>query len=267
MRPQTALQDRFEAIVGSAASQASAIGDALFGIAGMLASTSSVRRALTDAGRDAESREALASQLFSGRVDNDAVEIVATAVGARWARPSELVSTVAELGVQAHLVAAEARGQLESVQDEVFRFSQILRGEPALRSALIDRSAPAEARRQLIHGLLQGKAAPETVRLVEFAALERGERSLDRELERIIELAAARNRRRVAVVRVASPLSAGHRDRLQDALSTQAGVPVSLNVVVEPSLVGGIKVEIGDDVVDGTVLGRLSDTRRRLVAG
>jgi F-type H+-transporting ATPase subunit delta len=66
---------------------------------------------------------------------------------------------------------------------------------------------------------------------------------------------------------VAAPLSTENRERLEQALTAQTGGPVRLNVVVEPDLVGGIKVEIGDDVVDGTVRARLADVQRRLAGG
>lgn len=266
MAADAALAGRVEEIVGQATDQAAEIGDALVAIAGFLATRASLRRALTDAGRSPDSREALARQLF-GQVDDAALEVLAAAVRTRWASTVELLDAVTEYGIQAHLVAAESRDRLEAVQDEVFRFGQIVRSEPDLRSALLNEAAPAEIRRELIHTLVEGKAEAESVRLVEYAVLERRGRSLEEELDRIIELAAARRRRRVAIARTAVPLTAAHRDRLQRALSEQAGVPVQLNVVVEPGLVGGVRVEIGDEVVDGSVVGRLDEARRRLAAG
>ncbi|HEU4540444.1 MAG TPA: F0F1 ATP synthase subunit delta [Jiangellaceae bacterium] len=259
-----ALADRLASAVGQSSEQAVVAGDALIAIAGFLASRASLRRALTDPGRSADSREALARQLFGGKVDEAALDVVGAAVGSRWARTGALISALSELGVQAHLISAEIRGQLDVVEEELFRFSQTVRIETALRSALLDRSAPEESRRQLVRTLLEGKAQPETVRLVENAVLERREGGLEKELDRIVDLAAARRRRKVAVARVAAPLTDEHRDRLQRALSTQAGADVQLNVVVEPELVGGIRVEIGDEVVDGTVIGRLEDARRQL---
>ncbi|HEX5994120.1 MAG TPA: F0F1 ATP synthase subunit delta [Jiangellales bacterium] len=260
------LAEQLAGAVGRSSDQAGATGDALIAVAGFLSSRASLRRALTDPGRSAESRESLAHQLFGGKIDDAALGVIGSAVGVRWARTRELISTLFELGVQAHLLAAESRGALDVVEDELFRFGQAVRRETALRAALLDRSAPEPARRQLIRTLLEDKAQPETVRLAEYAVLERREGSLEKELDRIVELAAARRRRTVAVARVAQPLSGEHRDRLQRALSTQAGTEVQLNVVVEPGLVGGIKVEIGDEVLDGTVIGRLEDARRRLAA-
>ncbi|HEX6232508.1 MAG TPA: F0F1 ATP synthase subunit delta [Jiangellaceae bacterium] len=261
-----ALVDRLANAVGQSPERAAAAGDALIAVAGFLATRASLRRALTDAGRSAESRQGLARQLFDGKIDDAAVDVLGDAVRSRWSRTGELISTLIELGVQAHLLSAEFRGKLDVVEEQLFRFGQTVRGEPALRSALLDRSAPDESRRQLVRTLLEGKAEPEVIRLVEYAVLERPTGRLEKELDRITELAAARRQRKVAVARVAAPLTDEHRERLQRALSAQAGTDVQLNIVVEPGLVGGIKVEIGDEVVDGTVIGRLEDARRQLAA-
>ncbi len=258
------LVDRLANAVGQSSDEARSAGDALIAVAGFLASRASLRRALTDPGQSAESRQGLAARLFEGKIHEAALDVLRTAVASRWARTGELISTLLELGIQAHLMSAEARGKLEVVEDELFRFGQTVRNEPELRSALLDRTATAESRRQLVRTLLEGKAQPETIRLVEYAVLERRAGRLEKELDRLVELGAARRQRRVAVVRAATPLTDEHRDRLQRALSAQAGTDVQLNVVIDPNLVGGIKVEIGDEVVDGTVIGRLEEARRQL---
>ncbi len=155
-------------------------------------------------------------------------------------------------------------GRLDRVEDELFRFGQVLHATPDLRAALLDQAAPEQARRDLVRRLLADQASAETVSLVEHAVLTSRDRRLEPAVDRIIELAAQRRQRRVAVVRVASALSQQHRDRLESALAAQAGGPVRLNVVVDPDLVGGVKVEIGDDVVDGTVQNRIAELQRRL---
>lgn len=261
------LRARFDDVVGQAEDQAAAVGDSLFAFANLLASRPTVRRALTDAARTPDDREVLLRRLADGRVDAAAADLLAAAVRERWTRAEALTEAVEELGVLSHLIAARAQGQLESLEDEVFRFGQIVQNERALRSALVDRSAPAEARRQLVRRLLEGKATEQTIQLVEHAAVDRQEHRLEVELDRISVFAAWLRESRVAVVKVASPLSPEHRDRLQRALSAQIGAPVLLNIVVEPDLVGGIRVEIGDEVVDGTVHSRLEAARRQFAPG
>ncbi|PZF85775.1 F0F1 ATP synthase subunit delta [Jiangella anatolica] len=263
----TELRSRFEGIVDNAAGRASAVGDALFAFANLLDSRPSVRRALTDTGRTPDDREALLRRLADGRLEPAAADVLAAAVRERWANPRDLTSAAEEFGIQAVLLAARSAGNLDTVEAEIFRFGLVVRANRDLRSALIDRAAPADARRQLVRTLLQDKAAPETVALVEHAVLDRRARSLEAELARVADFAARLRERRVAVVHVAAPLAAEHRDRLERALAVRAGGAVLLNIVVEPDVVGGIRVELGDEVVDGTVTSRLDAARRQLVAG
>jgi F-type H+-transporting ATPase subunit delta len=247
-----------------AAQRATSIGDALFTVAALLWAEPAVRRALIDPGRSPDGRATLARRLFGDRVEPAAADLVIEAVRDRWDGPRDLISAIDEFGVVAHLAAAEANGRLDSVEDELFRFGQVVHAAPELRAALLDQAAPEQARRELVRRLLADRASPGTVSLIEHAVLTSRDRRLEPAIDRIIELAAGRRQRRVAVVRVASALTQEHRDRLENALAEQAGGPVRLNVVVDPDLVGGVKVEIGDEVVDGTVQNRIAELQRRL---
>jgi F-type H+-transporting ATPase subunit delta len=247
-----------------AAERATSIGAALFNVAGLLWAEPAIRRALIDPGRSPDDRAALVNRLVGDRIEPAAADLVAAAVRERWDRPRDLISAIDEFGIVAHLAAAEANGRLDSVEDELFRFGQVLHANPDLRAALLDLAAPEPARRDLVRRLLVDQASPETVSLLEHAVLTCRDRRLEPAVNRIIELAAERRQRRVAVVRVASALSPEHRDRLESALAAQAGGPVRLNVVVDPDLVGGVKVEIDDEVVDGTLQSRIAELERLL---
>ena len=257
-----AFDERLQAAVGSA-DAATAVGAALFAVASLLREQPALRRALTDPGRSPDDRETLARALLRDRTDPAAVDLVAAAARDRWRGGRAFASAVEEFGLVALLSAADQRGVLDDVGDELFRFGQVVRAEPALRTALRDQAAPPESRRELVRGLLSGKATAETLQVVEHVVLGRRRGTLEAELDHVGELAARRRRRRVAVARVAAPLTTQHRERLEQALAAQAGGPVHLNIVVEPGLIGGIKVEIGDEVVDGTVRSRLADVERR----
>jgi F-type H+-transporting ATPase subunit delta len=259
-----AFDERLQTAVGGSADAATAVGAALFAVAGLMREQPAVRRALTDTGRSPDDRETLARTLLRGRTDPAAVDLVAAAARDRWGGGRAFASAVEEFGLVSLLSAADQRGVLDDVEDELFRFGQLVRAEPALRTALLDQAAPADSRRMLVRSLLSERVTAETLQVVEHVVLGRRGRTLEAALDHIGALAAGRRRRRVAVVRAAAPLSTRHRDRLEQALAAQTGGPVHLNVVVEPDLVGGIKVEIGDEVVDGTVRSRLADVERRL---
>ncbi|WP_165358444.1 F0F1 ATP synthase subunit delta [Haloactinopolyspora alba] len=261
------LQQRVVSIVSDAQDRASEVGDALFSVAGFLVSRPSVRRALTDTGRAPEDRESFIRGLIADQVDAAAVDVVAACARERWSGPGELSAAVEEFGVLAHLLAARFNGRLDTVEEEIFRFGQVVRGDRELRSALLNTAAPVESLRTLVRTLVEGKAVPETTRLVEYAVTERRMRSLEAQLEHIMALAAKQRERRIAVAHVAAPLSPQQRERLERNLAERAGGPVLLNVVVEPGLVGGVRVEFDDEVVDGTVTSRIDAARRRLAVG
>ena len=259
-----AARERLDTLLQSSSVQPSRVGDDLLAVVGLLDRQPTLRRVLTDVGRTGPDRAGLIQLVLAGQVSSEAVELVAGAVRDRWATPSELSAGLEELGLDAVLASAERAGRLDAVEDELFRFARLVEANPALRSALVDRSAPAESRRGLVHSLLEDKATPETLRLVDHAVLGRRERSLDVALERMSDLAARRRQHEVATVRVARPLPDDQRERLARALAERHGRPVRLNVVVDPDVVGGVLVEMGDEVVDGTVATRLDQARRHI---
>jgi F-type H+-transporting ATPase subunit delta len=90
------------------------------------------------------------------------------------------------------------------------------------------------------------------------------ERRVRQALARALSLVASQRGRVVATVTVAAPLSAAQSERLRDSLSARYGADVSLSTVIDPSIVGGLRVQIADDVIDASVSARLADLRQRL---
>jgi F-type H+-transporting ATPase subunit delta len=132
-----------------------------------------------------------------------------------------------------------------------------------LRGTLSDVSRTADDRSQLLLDLIDGKTLPATSVLVGQAVTrERG--NVESALQEYLDLAAAALEEGVATVFTARELSADEQTRLASALATQYGKDIQLHVVVDPELIGGLRVEIGDDVIDGTVVSRLDEARRRL---
>ena len=68
----------------------------------------------------------------------------------------------------------------------------------------------------------------------------------------------------IAVVTVARALTVEQAERLRAALSKQVGREVSLQVTVDPAVIGGVRVQLGDEVIEGTVAGRLDAAERQL---
>lgn len=239
------------------------MGDDLFGVAEVLRREPGLRRIVTDASIAPEAKGDLARQVFGERLDSASLELVAKAASLRWASTRDLGDALEQLGVIAVVKGADRAGQADALEDELFGFGRMVTGNPGLRDALSDPARSTNDKRALVRSLLDGKATPAAIRLAE-QSVDGTHRTVSVAIEEYQKVAADHRNRLVATVRVARELADGDKQRLEGALSGQYGRPVHLNVVVDPGVIGGMKVEIGDDVIDGTVASRLDDARRRL---
>jgi F-type H+-transporting ATPase subunit delta len=233
----------------------------LFAVVDALDSSVALRRALTDPSTPAEGRQQLVHGLLDAKVSKTAVDIVDQGAGMRWAGGRTFTAALERQAVRAQLIQADRAGDLENTEDELFRFARTVEGNPGLRDALAGRSVPVGQRQDLVGELLAGRATEATIALAKRAVVAR-ERTFAHTIEGFVDLAAAQKNRVVATVWVAEPLTDQQRDRLRAALSTQAGREVVLQEIVDPNVVGGVRVELGDDVVEGTVAARLAAARR-----
>jgi F-type H+-transporting ATPase subunit delta len=222
-----------------------------------------LRRSVSEPAIPNAAKMQLVTGVFHGKVGDAAEQVLQRAVEQRWSRVGALADALERAGVVAHVVAAEQAGQLDALEDELFRFGRIVDGSPALREALGDRAAPLQAKRTLIDTLTRGKVGVSTRHLLEQAASGRG-RQFTLQLEDYQKVTATRRNRLLATVRVAHELGPEQLRRLGSALEAQYNHPVHLNVIVDPEVLGGVRVTIGDEVIDSTIATRLADAERRL---
>jgi F-type H+-transporting ATPase subunit delta len=239
------------------------VADDLFAVSALLRKEPSLRRLATDLSLQAAAKSDFVRGLLGEQLDGSSMDLVASAVAQRWAATRDLADALEELGVIAVVKGADRDGQADALEDELFGFGRLVSENPELRDALSDPARSAEDKHALLDGLLEGRATGATVRLAKQAVVG-SHRTVNVAVEEYQKVAANNRNRLVATVRVANELADADRQRLQDALARQYDRPVHLNVVVDPEVVGGVKVEIGDDVIDGTVASRLDDARRRL---
>ena len=258
--------DRLTADTATAsAAQLATVADEILSVSRMLRAEPRLRRALTDPSRSGADRAALLRSLISGKLAQVTVNVTGVLVAGRWSRPSELLDAAERLGVDAVLTTADRSGTLPEVEDELFRFTQIVSGTPELAVTLSDPGAPVARRAKLVEDLLKGKAQPATVRLVEVALGGFGGRGFESSLIRLVELTAAKRDREVAYVTVAKPLDDAEEQRLSAKLSDIYGRQISLKVHVDPKVIGGVSVQVGADLYDGTILRRLNEAKQAFV--
>lgn len=260
----------------SSAADLKPLGDDLFGVLGLLQAEVPVRRLLGDPSVPASARSGLADQLLADRIGRPALDVVSELVSARWSRSIDLVDALETLARRATLAVAEKDGSLDEVEDELFRFGRILDREPQLNALLSDVGTPADKRVELLREVLgasgserreattSSKVSPVTVALLEQSVRNARRRSLDLVAADLAELAAERRHRYVAHVRTPVRLTDDQEQRLTDTLSRLYERPISLQVELDPDLLGGLVVNVGGELIDGSVAGRLATARRRL---
>lgn len=159
---------------------------------------------------------------------------------------------------------AKAEGSLAAVEEELFRVARTIEGSDELRNVLTDQAVPVERRQGIVEDLLGGRASTVTTALVSFVVGVGRGRHLPAIIDRLVERAAEERSQAVAEVRSAIPLDDTQRDRLAAALSTATGKQVSVKVIVDPAILGGIVAQVGDTVIDGSVRTRLARLRETL---
>jgi F-type H+-transporting ATPase subunit delta len=252
-----------------------------------------LRAALTDTTVRGPARRAVLLDLLDGKVSAEARRLAAFASGAVSAPdvPAALawVATRVRHAAEGQVIEEPGLGlaasrrrvggfataveedlsteQLESLEDELFRFARIVASTPALRTALGDRDLAVEARQALVSDLLHGKVSPATLALVRFVVAGGRARDIVGTLDFLVELTASTRGWRIAKVRSAAPIDAAQASTLSDSLSSLAGAPVELQVVIDEALLSGALIQIGDLQVDATARGRLDTLREHLAPG
>jgi F-type H+-transporting ATPase subunit delta len=159
---------------------------------------------------------------------------------------------------------ARAEGTIDEVEDELFRFARSYESSDELRNALTDDHVPAAKRQAIVEDLLGGKATATTTQLVSMVVGSGRGRDLPAIVDKLVDRAAHSKDLSVAHVRCAVPLTDDQEDRLKAALANATGKQVSLKVIVDPSVLGGIVATVGDTVIDGSVRTRVDQLKSRL---
>jgi F-type H+-transporting ATPase subunit delta len=246
--------------------QLSSLADDLASVAKLLTRESILTRHLADPADDATAKLGLVDALFDGKIGDTALDVLKAAASGRWSTDANLVDAVEYVARLALLVRAERENVAGDVEEQLFRFGRILDGQPRLVTLLGDYSAPAEGRVKLLRDVLASgsEVNPTTVQLLsQTVELLRGERADEAVLD-LAEIAVARRGEVVAHVSAAASLSDAQRSRLTEVLTRIYGHPVSVQLHVNPELLGGLNIAVGDEVIDGTLSSKLAAAATKL---
>jgi F-type H+-transporting ATPase subunit delta len=159
---------------------------------------------------------------------------------------------------------ASVEGNLATVADELYQFARALESNDELRTTLTDRAIPASRRLGVVESLLDGRAHPTTINLVSMlVGADRGG-DLVAVADQVIQRAADARGQQVAEVRSAIALTQDQVDRLAEALGRAIGSSVDVQVVIDPSVMGGLVAQVGDTVIDGSIRTRLEKLKERV---
>ncbi|HTC70788.1 MAG TPA: F0F1 ATP synthase subunit B/delta, partial [Acidothermaceae bacterium] len=268
---RTALGDLLKAFGETAESLddegLSTLADDLTSVAGLLIHESAVTRHLTVQAEDAAPRVRLIERLVSDKVGQPALDVLKKAVSERWSAESDLVDAIELVARQALLTRAERAGQVDDVEDQLFRFSRILDAQPRLALLLGNYEVAPDARIRLLRKVLDSAGAgvsPITAELLaKTVELLRGQ-SAEKAVQGLAEVAVARRGEVVARVSAATELSDAQQTRLTEVLSRIYGHPVTSQIQIDPELLGGLAITVGDEIIDGTLSSRLAAAQSQL---
>ncbi len=241
-----------------------ALGSQLDAVSDLFLTEVPLRRKLSEGTLTQDDRSGIAGQLLSGKIDEPALDVVRFAVRQSWSSSRDLQEAMRRVSRTAMFLKAERTGDLDEVEDQLFRFSRIVDGSPELSVILDDPTADPDHRSRLVDRLLAGRSHPLVTELVDALARDTAGRSFTHGVRELVDQAAGRREKVVATVKSAVPLTADQTSRLVRSLTRIYGREVSAHIEVDPFLVGGIRVQVGDEVIDGTVAGRLAALHRRM---
>ncbi|MDZ8171238.1 F0F1 ATP synthase subunit delta [Microbacterium xanthum] len=232
----------------------------LFAAARAVGDTAALSGALADSAAAPAARAKVVADVFGASLRPVSVSLLTTAVEQRWSSASEMVDGLEELAVRAAAVSDPSA----PVEDELFRFSRTIAENADLELALGSRLGEASAKGALVDTLLSGRSSEATRLIVSSLVQQPRERRVRQLLADAMRVVADQRGRTVATVSSASPLSEAQSQRLAATLSARYGTEVSINTVVDPSVIGGVRVQIANDVIDASVSTRLADLRQKL---
>lgn len=243
------------------------IGNELFTITNVLDHNIQLERALTDPSRPVEDKVAVVKTLIGDDAHPLTMEIMSDLVARRWSRVSDIANAAEDFGVDGMMYYADHTNVTLQVSIELAQLHSALLNLPVVRSKLYDATVPAEARIKLLYSLI-GNADFNVVtkRLAEHATCNLRNRRYLQTIQWLINKFSRHMGESMVTVTTATPLSKEQVKKLVAIYSAKTGHPVHINSVVDPTVLGGMRIQVGDEVTDNTVVAQLQHLQRTVKA-
>lgn len=251
-------------LASTGAAEAQALAADLATARAALDSSSGLRRALTDPARGSDAKSALVKDLFGKVISPSALSLVEQSASLRWSSGSDLTDAIEVMTIESLAIAAESAGESDALEGEILAIVRSISASSDLRQGLNDPKYSTSAKQELIASLFAGAISGSTVKVLEMMVASLRGRNVERTLAHYSHVILARKERSVAHVKSAVRLDGERLSRLGAALERALGRKIRVDVEVDPLVMGGISVRIGDELIDGTVVNRLMEASRSL---
>lgn len=233
----------------------------LFAAGRVVGDSGQLRSLLADPSAEAGVKATIVERVFARSLAPSSLELLKAVASARWSSQKDLLGGIEELGLRAAALSAGPDARLEA---QLFAFSRTVSSDAELELALGSKLGSQDAKLALVDTLLTGNGSPEIVEIVKHLVLQPRGRRIGELLRHAASVVADQSGFAVATVSSARPLGAAQLERLEKGLAAQYGRAIRLNQVVDPAVIGGLRVQVGDDVIDGSIASRLGELRLQL---
>lgn len=241
------------------------IGNELFTITKVLDDSIQLERALTDPSRPVADKVAVLKELLGDNAHPMTMEIMTDLVSRCWSRARDIANAVEDFGVDAMMYYADATDATLQVSIELSELHSALLNLPVVRAKLYDYQATSEARVKLFREVFSGKTLNKvTMRLAEHATCNLRRRRYLETIQWLINKFSRHMGESMVTVTTATPLKKEQIKRLVEVYSAKVGRQVHINSVVDPTVLGGMRIQVGDEVTDNTVVAQLQNLHRKV---
>lgn len=241
------------------------IGNELFTITSALDHNIQLERALTDPSRPVEDKVAVVKTLIGDQAHPLVMEIMSDLVSRRWSRVSDIANAVEDFGVDGMMYYADYTNTTLQVSIELAELHSALLNLPVVRTKLYDATVSSEARVKLLYSLIGDTDFTKvTKRLAEHATCNLRNRRYLQTIQWLINKFSRHMGESMVTVTTATPLSKEQVEKLIAIYSAKTGHPVHINSVVDPTVMGGMRIQVGDEVTDNTVVAQLQNLHRKV---